>query len=211
MRRRERKPWRPAPALRFALIAAAGVLVYFLLGRWLRLPLPFGLHLRLQYAALGFFATVYGPLAGLAAGLLGELALGLAGGAVWWSVAAASALAGFFTGFFAHAAFRREGGLRGGAVGCYVFGGLLAHGLAWAAVCPALDMLLYREALDNLLRRGLSDILSNAACALLGGALLLALFGRVTPGQNPRRREARAEGDAPNAGEPPDDLFDAPV
>jgi uncharacterized membrane protein len=123
---------------------------------------------------------------GLAVGALGETALGLAGAGLWWSVSVAASLAGFGTGLLSHGAYRRR--LGGGALGACLAAGLVAHTVAWVVVCPALDMLLYREAFDNLIRRGLFTALANILTADVAGTLLLAFLGRRLPWRPPAHR-----------------------
>ena len=163
---------------RLALTLLGCIAAYVLLGRFLSPQVPFAGRLRFQYAVLAVAAVALGPLEGLAVGVLGQLLLGAASGVgPWWSEVAAVAIAGFGTGLLAHKTYDYMGGLYGRAVPRFWLAALAAFGVAFLVVCPALDMLLYRDALENLWRI-LFTAVANALAAIAGGTLLLKLYGR---------------------------------
>ncbi|MDL2293863.1 ECF transporter S component [Ruminococcaceae bacterium OttesenSCG-928-D13] len=168
------------------IVTVAGGLLYFALGALLRLPPLFGLSFKFQYAALGLAAVVYGPFTGAAVALLGEVLLAAWGAGFWWSVIAASVAAGFVTGVLCNRRYLRSGGFHGGAMARYILGSLAAHAIAWLVVCPALDLLFYREALDNLIRRGAFTAVASGLVAIVAGGLLCAVFSGLLPWQRDR-------------------------
>lgn len=172
---RLRLPWR------FLAVTAAGALLYFSLGNLIHLPAIFGFSFRFEFALLGMLAVVYGPITGLCVAVLGELLLAAAGGGFWWSVIAASAFVGFGTGVACNGRFRRDGGFSGRVLGLYIIGGLVVHAIAWVVVCPALDLLFYRESLDNLLQRGMAQTIANLLVALVPGSLVTMVLGGLLP------------------------------
>lgn len=161
---------------------AACTLLYALLGRFASPPVPFAGRLRFQFAVLAFASVALGPLEGLAVGVLGQLLLGaFSGVGPWWSELAAAAVAGFGVGLMAHAAYEYAGGFYGRALPRFWLAVLAAHAVAFLVVCPALDMLLYRDALENLPRIALAAA-ANALSAMAGGTLLLKVYNRFYRG-----------------------------
>ena len=64
-----------------------GAALFFVLGRFVALPsgVP-DTNISVQYGLLGFIATVFGPVAGLLAGLIGHFFIDFSfGWGVWWS------------------------------------------------------------------------------------------------------------------------------
>lgn len=170
---------KPEDWRRLLLGSAAGVLLYFTVGLLGPLHPGLGLQVRPQLVVLVVAAATLGPLEGVATGLLGELWLGLATGAVWWSVALAAGFIGFAMGWFCHTQDIAEGWFSGSAARKLVLVALPVNLAAWLLVCPALDLLLYREALDNFLLRGLREALLGFLLCAVAGTLLLALVARV--------------------------------
>ena len=77
-----------------------GTAIFFLLARFLSIPVFANTYLTFQYAVLGFFAVVFGPVAGLLIGLIGHSLTDLAFGyGLWWSWIIVSALIGCASGF----------------------------------------------------------------------------------------------------------------
>ena len=78
-----------------AAAIAVGSLLFFLLGRFAVIPSPVPtVNLCVQYGFLGFWAVVFGPVAGGLAGLLGHIAIDLTAGELCWSWIIASAVFG---------------------------------------------------------------------------------------------------------------------
>ena len=78
---------------------AIGEALFFVLARFLSIPIFANTYISLQYAILGFFAAVFGPLSGLLIGLIGHALSDLTSYGAWWSWIITSALVGFAFGF----------------------------------------------------------------------------------------------------------------
>ena len=80
-----------------------GAALFFVLGRFVAIPsgIP-NTNVTLQYAVLGLFAVMYGPVAGCLIGFLGHTLIDLSwGGSPWWSWVIASTFVGIVVGLFA--------------------------------------------------------------------------------------------------------------
>ena len=159
------------------LVATAiGIALFFLLARFLSIPVFANTNLTLQYAVLGFFAAVFGPISAFLIGLAGHALADLSWGwGIWWSWVIASAFVGFISGFILKfgAVEAGEFGLKGAVR--FIIGSLVAHALAWGLVAPVLDILIYAEPADKVFVQGLIAGAGNfVLTAVVGTALIFA-------------------------------------
>ena len=162
---------------------ALGALLFFLLGRFAVLPSPVPtVNLCLQYGLLGFWAVVFGPVAGGLAGLLGHIAIDLTSGAPCWSWILATAAFGALVGVLSNITrisldtLKREDLIRFNLIQ------LAAHVVCWAGVAPVLEIVLYNESMDLIFAQGLTAAIANTVTtAALGSALLLAAKNILFP------------------------------
>jgi energy-coupling factor transport system substrate-specific component len=162
-----------------------GAALFFVLARFLAIPIFADTNLTLQYVVLGFFAVVFGPVAGLLIGLLGHILTDLTSGyGVWWSWVIGSAFVGLVSGFILHGVKIDEGEFgKKGAVR-FILGSLVVHSVAWVGIAPALDVLIYKEPADKVFVQGiLAAFVNFAFTAVIGTALLFGYSKtRTKPG-----------------------------
>ena len=163
------------------LVATAiGAAIFFLLARFLSVPVFANTNLTLQYAIVGFFAAVFGPLPGLLIGLIGHTLTDLSYGyGIWWSWVIASTFVGFCSGFLLKAGKVEEGGF--GKVDSirFIIGSLIVHAVAWGVIAPGLDILIYEEPADKVFVQGLIAGAGNFVITAIIGTLLLFGYSKT--------------------------------
>ena len=154
---------------------AIGAALFFLLARFLSFPVFANTYLTLQYAVLGFFAVVFGPIAGVLIGLIGHALTDLAWGwGIWWSWVIASAVVGLASGFILPGVKIDEGVFETKDCIRFVIGSLIVHAVSWGLVAPLLDILIYSEPAEKVFTQGLIAGTGNfVLTAIVGTALLL--------------------------------------
>jgi len=159
---------------------AIGAAVFFLLARFVSIPIFANTNLTLQYAVLGFFAAVFGPIVGLLIGLIGHALTDLAfGWGIWWSWVIASAVVGLLAGFIMKAG-KVEDGIFGKIDAVrFVIGSLIVHAVSWGVVAPCLDILIYAEPADKVFVQGLIAGAGNFVFTAIVGTLLLLGYSKT--------------------------------
>jgi len=163
------------------LVATAiGAAIFFLLARFLSFPVFANTYLTLQYAVLGFFAVVFGPIAGLLIGLIGHFFVDLSfGWGIWWSWVIASAIVGLLSGFLLKPRKIEDGNFAVKDILVFIIGSLIVHGVAWGAVAPAGDILIYAEPADKVFTQGLIAGAGNFVITAIIGSLLLFGYAKT--------------------------------
>ena len=157
------------------LVATAiGAALFFLLARFLSIPVFANTYLTLQYAIVGFFAAVFGPISGLLIGLIGHALTDLSFGfGIWWSWVIASTVVGFCSGFLLKPGKVEEGEFGKVDVIRFIVGSLIVHAVSWGLIAPGLDILIYAEPADKVFVQGLIAGAGNFVITAIIGSLLL--------------------------------------
>ena len=157
-----------------------GSALMFVLMRFVAIPsgVP-NTNLNLGIAILSIFAAIFGPLAGLLIGFIGHTLTDLTWGGVWWTWVIADALYGFMIGFFWKLYKIEEGEF--GIKQALVFNAvqIVANLLAWVAIAPTLDILIYQEPSDKVYIQGLVAGALNIATVLILGTLLAIGYSKT--------------------------------
>ena len=163
------------------LVATAiGAALFFLLARFLSFPVFANTYLTLQYAIVGFFAAVFGPLAGLLIGLIGHTLVDLSWGwGIWWSWVIASAAVGFISGFLLKPGKIEEGLFGTAGILRFIIGSLIVHAICWGLVAPLGDILIYAEPADKVFVQGLIAGAGNFVFTAIVGTLLLFGYSKT--------------------------------
>ena len=151
-----------------------GAALMFVLMRFVAVPsgIP-NTNLNLGIAILSIFAAIFGPLAGLLIGFIGHTLVDLTWGwGVWWTWVIADALYGLAIGLFWKFYRIEEGEF--GIKEAVIFNGVQigANLLAWVAIAPTLDILIYQEPADKVYVQGLVAAALNIVVVLILGTLL---------------------------------------
>ena len=168
-----------------------GAALFFVLGRFVVIPsgIP-DTNISIQYGLLAFIAAVYGPIAGLLAGLIGHFFIDFSWGwGVWWSWVIASAFFGCVMGFLTRK-YTLDDGIfsKRDAIGFNV-SQVLCNLLAWAVIAPGLDILMYAEPANKVFIQGLVSALINILATGIVGTLLLFAYAAAKPKKGSLRKE----------------------
>ena len=159
-----------------------GTAIFFLLARFLSIPVFANTYVNFQYAVLGFFAVVFGPIAGLLIGLIGHALTDLAFGyGLWWSWIVVSALVGFASGFLLKGTDVDSGELDTKGIIRFIVGSIVVHLVGWGLVAPTLDILIYAEPANKVFTQGLIAGASNIVTTVIIGSLLLWTYSKTRP------------------------------
>lgn len=157
-----------------------GTAIFFLLARFVSIPVFANTNITFQYAVLGFFAAVFGPIAGLLIGLIGHALTDLAFGyGLWWSWIIVSALIGFASGFLLKGVKIDEGEFGKKGILQFIIGSVIIHLVGWGLVAPVLDILIYAEPANKVFTQGLIAGASNIVTTVIVGTLLLWAYSKT--------------------------------
>lgn len=158
-----------------------GAALFFVLGRFVAIPsgIP-NTNITLQYAVLGLFAVMYGPVAGGLIGFIGHTLIDLSwGGSPWWSWVIASALVGVIIGFAAKRIALDEGKFGKKEILTYCVFTLISMAISWVLAAPALDVLIYAEPVAKVFTQGAFAALVNFLAASIVGSLLMLAYSKT--------------------------------
>ncbi len=135
-----------------------------------------------RMAILAFLSAVFGPIVGAVIGLLGH-ALGdaLFYGSVWWSWVFPEAVVGIAIGLFKNKFMVKEGGFT--SVHTIIIFNIVqvaANAVAWIAVAPMLDILVYAEPANKVFMQGALAFVGNIVVIGILGTLLLIGYSKIT-------------------------------
>jgi len=169
------------------LVATAiGTSLFFLLARFLSYQIPvfggifFNIHLNFQYAVIGFFAVVFGPICGFIIGLTGHFFAFLSfGNGIIWSSVIASACVGFLSGFMFKPGKVDEGEFDGMYIVRFIIISLIVNLISWGIVKPVADALLYMLPADEVFAKGLITGAGNFVITAIVGTLLIICYSKT--------------------------------
>jgi len=167
-------------SVRTVVAIGIGSALMFVLMRFVAIPsgVP-NTNLNLGIGILTIFAAIFGPIAGLLIGFIGHTLTDLTWGGVWWTWVIADALYGFAIGLFWKLYEIEDGQF--GVRQAVIFNGvqIVANLLAWVAIAPSLDIIIYREPADKVYLQGLVAAGLNIAVVLILGTLLAYGFSKT--------------------------------
>jgi energy-coupling factor transport system substrate-specific component len=157
-----------------------GAALMFVLMRFVAIPsgVP-NTNINFGIAILSIFAAIFGPVAGFLIGFIGHTLTDLTWGGVWWTWVIADALYGLMVGFFWKAYKIEEGefGIKQAVVFNIVQ--IVANLIAWVAIAPTLDFLVYKEPADKVYLQGLVASGANIVVVLILGTLLCIGYSKT--------------------------------
>ena len=159
---------------------AVGISVFFVLARYLSYHIFGDIFLYLQYAAVGFFAVVFGPICGFLMGLTGHyFALLSYGNGILWSSVIASALVGLLTGLLFRPGKADNGEFDGMDVVRFIIGSLIVNAIAWGLVKPISAVLLYSLPVSRVFIQGLITGAGKFIITATVGSLLIIGYSKT--------------------------------
>ncbi len=153
-----------------------GAAIFFLLARFVSIPIFANTYLSFQYAVLGFFAAVFGPIAGLLIAFIGHALSDFTGYGLWWSWIITSGIVGFVSGLILKNHKIEEGVFSKKDIVRFVIGSLLIHIVAWTVIAAPLDILIYAEPVAKSFTQGLLAGATNGVITAVIGALLIHFY-----------------------------------
>ena len=169
-----------------------GAALFFVLGRFVAIPsgVP-NTNISIQYGVLAFIASVFGPIAGLLAGLIGHFFIDFSfGWGVWWSWVITSAFFGGLVGLATKKLKIDEGEFAVKDVIYFNVVQIIAHLLSWAVVAPILDIVMYQEPANKVFIQGLVSAGINILATAVVGTILCFAFAKAKPKKGGLKEEA---------------------
>lgn len=169
--------------LNIKTIVAIGIgsAVFMILGRFAAIPtgIP-NTELATVYAFLALMAIVYGPLAAFSIGFIGHTLKDLtAYGSPWFSWIIASAIVGLIIGLASKRININEGNFGKKEIIIFNVYQIVANIIAWFAVAPTLDVVIYAEPVDKLYAQGAVAGISNIIVVGVLGTILLYSYAKT--------------------------------
>lgn len=168
-----------------------GAALFFVLGRFVAIPsgIP-DTNISIQYGLLAFIAAVFGPIAGVLAGLVGHFFIDFSWGwGVWWSWVIASAFFGFMMGFIANKMKIDEGEFGKKDIIVFNVAQVICHLLAWVVIAPILDIVMYGEPANKVFLQGLVSAGINIVATAVVGTLLCVAYAAAIPKKGSLKEE----------------------
>ncbi len=158
-----------------------GAALFFVVGRFVAIPtmIP-NTFITIQYAILGLFGVLFGPIAATAIGFIGHTLIDLSwGGSPWWSWIIASAVVGLIVSLICskinvnHGKFDKKDKIT------YAIACVVSNAIAWIVVAPALDVLMYAEPLEKVMAQAVTAATLNSIGAIIVGIILLSAYAKT--------------------------------
>ena len=160
---------------------ALGAALFTVLFMYVKIPTGIPeTQIQSAYGIGGFFAAMFGPIAGFLIAFIGHALSDIVQyGSAWWSWVIASGVAGLIMGF-AYSKLRvDEGILTGKDILFYNIWQIIGNAFAWIVVAPVLDIVIYSEPVELVFTQGVVAAISNAVSAGVIGTILLVLYSKT--------------------------------
>lgn len=129
------------------------------------------------YGVGGFFAALFGPLAGFLVAFIGHALSDIVQyGSAWWSWVIASGVYGLLLGLSAKVLKMDEAQMGKKGLIKFNIAQVIGHIVCWGAVAPILDILIYNEPLEKLFSQGLMAGIGNSVTTAIIGSLLCVAY-----------------------------------
>ena len=158
-----------------------GAAVFIILARFASIPtfIP-NTEIEIVYAFLALMSVIFGPIAGLAIGLIGHSLKDLiAYGMPWFSWAIASGVVGLVIGLAKSKINIEEGNFGKKQILIFNIYQIIANAAAWFVVAPLLDIIIYSEPAKKVFIQGAIAGISNILCVAVLGTILLAGYAKT--------------------------------
>jgi energy-coupling factor transport system substrate-specific component len=155
-----------------------GAAVFLVLFLFVKIPSPVPeTNFQVAYGIAGFFGTLFGPVAGGLIAFIGHaISDGIAYGSPWWSWVIASGVSGFIYGFTYKFTKVSEGIFDVKGALTYNVIQVAGNAVAWLAVAPLLDIIIYAEPKDLVFTQGAIAFAFNSISAGVIGSVLLKIY-----------------------------------
>ena len=157
---------------------ALGAALFTVLFMYVKIPTGIPeTQIQSAYGIGGFFAAMFGPIAGFLIAFIGHALSDIVQyGSAWWSWVIASGVFGLLVGFAAKLLKMDEAEMGKKGLIKFNIAQVVSHVICWGAVAPVLDILIYNEPLDKLFAQGLVSGISNSITTAIVGSLLCVAY-----------------------------------
>ena len=132
------------------------------------------------YGVGGFFAALFGPIAGFLIQFIGHaISDSVQYGSAWWSWVISSGVAGFIVGLSYRKLNVEEGIFGSKDILYFNIMQVIGNALAWILVAPVLDIVIYAEPANLVFTQGIVAAISNAISTGIIGTILLLLYSKT--------------------------------
>ena len=160
---------------------ALGAALFTVLFMYVKIPTGIPeTQIQSAYGIGGFFAAMFGPIAGFLIAFIGHALSDIVQyGSAWWSWVIASGVSCLIIGLV-YPKLKVEEGIFGVKdVIIYNVAQIVANAVAWILVAPVLDIVIYSEPVELVFTQGVVAAISNAVSAGVIGSLLLFLYSKT--------------------------------
>ena len=166
-------------SLKQLVATVIGTSIFFLLARFFSYHIFGDIFLVLQYAVVGFFAVVFGPICGLVIGLAGHLLVFLSfGNGILWSSVIASAFVGLLSGLLFKPGKVDGGKFDGMDVVRFIIGSLIISIISWGIIKPVGDILFYSFPVSTVFIQGLISGAGKFIVTATVGSVLITAYSK---------------------------------
>ena len=160
---------------------ALGAALFTVLFMYVKIPTGIPeTQIQSAYGIGGFFAAMFGPIAGFLIAFIGHALSDIVQyGSAWWSWVVASGVAGLIMGLVYPKLKVEEGILTVKDIIAYNVVQIVANVIAWIVVAPVLDIVVYSEPVNLVFTQGAVAALTNAISAGVIGTILLVLYSKT--------------------------------
>lgn len=155
-----------------------GAAIFMLLFMYIKVPSPIPeTSFQTAYGLSAFFAVLFGPIAGGLIAFIGHaLSDAIQYGSPWWSWVIASGVSGVIYGLAYKRTKVEEGEFKIKDIVIFNVIQVVGNLVAWIAIAPTLDILIYREPANLVFTQGAIAALMNSISAGVIGTLLLIAY-----------------------------------
>ena len=160
---------------------ALGAALFTVLFMYVKIPTGIPeTQIQSAYGIGGFFAAMFGPIAGMLVAFIGHALSDIVQyGSAWWSWVIASGVAGLVMGLVYPKLHVEDGILTWKDILLYNITQVIGNAFAWIVVAPVLDIVIYSEPVELVFTQGVVAALTNAVSAGVIGSLLLFLYSKT--------------------------------
>lgn len=160
-----------------------GAAIFALLFMYVKVPSPVPeTSFQTAYGVAAFFATLFGPIAGMLIAFIGHAISDFVQyGSPWWSWVIASGVAGFIFGFAYKRTRVEEGEFKGKDIATFNIIQVIGNAIAWILVAPILDIVIYAEPVNLVFTQGITAAIMNSVSVAVIGTLLLVAYAATRP------------------------------
>ncbi len=155
-----------------------GAALFMLLFMYVKVPTGIPeTQIQTAYGVGGFFAAMFGPIAGGLIAFIGHaLSDAVQYGSVWWSWVVASGATCFVIGLAYPKLKVDEGQFTTKDMILYNVYQIVGNVIGWVVIAPVLDIVVYAEPVNLVFTQGVVAAISNAVSAGVIGTVLLKLY-----------------------------------